>query len=371
MKALPQASAGHIFHSGIIAGKLKGVIPATTPSGWRIEYMSMPGPAPSVNSPFSRCGAPMQNSATSRPRITSPLASGRVLPCSRRERLGELVHVAVEQLDELHHHPRAALRVGGGPARLRRLRALHRGGELGGGGERHARLHLAGRRVEDVGEAAGRARHALAVDEVAEVLHAFPPSLGFRADPSRRSADGAALNVAGADLQICMRMADVLQGGHAKRHDEVGRPAGVPRRGAAGPAAERRARTLGLDPATVGRRIAALEEALGARLFDRSPQGYALTEAGRGLLAHAQAMESQASAAAEEVGGQPDRLSGTVRIGAPDGVSNYLLVDACDALSPRQPRPAGAGGGAAADVLAVASARPTWRSPSRRRPPGG
>jgi DNA-binding transcriptional LysR family regulator len=44
-------------------------------------------------------------------------------------------------------------------------------------------------------------------------------------------------------------------------------------------------------------------------------------------------MESQASAATEEVGGQADRLAGTVRIGAPDGVSNYLLIDACDALS--------------------------------------
>ena len=48
-------------------------------------------------------------------------------------------------------------------------------------------------------------------------------------------------------------------------------------------------------------------------------------------------MESQASAAAEEVGGQADRLSGTVRIGAPDGVSNYLLIDACDALSRDNP----------------------------------
>ena len=83
MKALPQASAGHIFHIGIMAGKLKGVIPATTPSGWRMEYMSIPGPAPSVYSPLRRCGAPMQNSATSRPRTTSPLASGSVLPCSR------------------------------------------------------------------------------------------------------------------------------------------------------------------------------------------------------------------------------------------------------------------------------------------------
>ena len=96
-------------------------------------------------------------------------------------------------------------------------------------------------------------------------------------------------------------------------------------------------RALGLDPATVGRRISVLEEALGAKLFDRSPQGYALTEAGRSLLTYAQAMESQASAAAEEVGGHADRLSGTVRIGAPDGVSNYLLIDACDALSRDNP----------------------------------
>ncbi len=96
-------------------------------------------------------------------------------------------------------------------------------------------------------------------------------------------------------------------------------------------------RGLGLDPATVGRRVTALEEALGSRLFDRSPQGYALTEAGRSLLVHAQAMESVAAAAVEDAGGQSDRLSGSVRIGAPDGASNYLLLDACDALSRDNP----------------------------------
>ena len=96
-------------------------------------------------------------------------------------------------------------------------------------------------------------------------------------------------------------------------------------------------RALGLDPTTAGRRIAALEAALGAKLFERSPEGHALTEAGRGLLAHAQAMESQAVAAAAEASGEPERLAGTVRIGAPDGVSNYLLVGACDALSRDNP----------------------------------
>ena len=37
MNAFPQASAGAHIHMGTIAGKLKGVIPATTPIGWRIE----------------------------------------------------------------------------------------------------------------------------------------------------------------------------------------------------------------------------------------------------------------------------------------------------------------------------------------------
>ena len=97
-------------------------------------------------------------------------------------------------------------------------------------------------------------------------------------------------------------------------------------------------RTLGLDPTTAGRRIAALEA--GAR-------DAALRAIARGLCADrgrarasrpcpgdgdARRARRPRSAAAE-----PERLSGTVRIGAPDGVSNYLLVDACDALSRDNP----------------------------------
>ncbi len=91
-------------------------------------------------------------------------------------------------------------------------------------------------------------------------------------------------------------------------------------------------RQLALDATTVGRRVAALEAALGVQLFDRSPEGYAPTDAARDLMVHAQAMEAQALAASGAGAGTPEPLSGTVRIGAPDGVTNYLLVDACWAL---------------------------------------
>ncbi len=39
---LPQASATGNIHIGTIAGKLNGVMPATTPSGWRIIWLSTP-----------------------------------------------------------------------------------------------------------------------------------------------------------------------------------------------------------------------------------------------------------------------------------------------------------------------------------------
>jgi len=50
-------------------------------------------------------------------------------------------------------------------------------------------------------------------------------------------------------------------------------------------------RTLRIDPATVGRRIARFEEALSARLFAKSPQGYVLTDEGSRLVPHAEAAE--------------------------------------------------------------------------------
>lgn len=84
-------------------------------------------------------------------------------------------------------------------------------------------------------------------------------------------------------------------------------------------------RVLKLDPATVGRRVANLEEAMAMRLFARSPQGYALTGEGQRLLAHAERVEQAMVEAMDAAGGGGAGLTGQIRIGAPDGSANYLL----------------------------------------------
>ena len=93
-------------------------------------------------------------------------------------------------------------------------------------------------------------------------------------------------------------------------------------------------RRLQIDPATVGRRIARLEEAMAARLFLKTPQGYSLTETGTRLLAHAERMETTVSEAGEALSG-PEGMTGQIRLGAPDGCANYLLPQVvtriCDA----------------------------------------
>ncbi len=79
---LPQAIAIGNIHSGTMAGKLNGVMPAQTPSAWRKEKLSTSLPTLSLNSPLSRCGIPVANSTTSMPRVIEPSASLCVFPCS-------------------------------------------------------------------------------------------------------------------------------------------------------------------------------------------------------------------------------------------------------------------------------------------------
>ena len=96
-------------------------------------------------------------------------------------------------------------------------------------------------------------------------------------------------------------------------------------------------RRLRMDAATVGRRVARLEEALGAPLFAKSPQGYALTEAGTRLVRFAEEAEQATSQAGEALRGRAEGLSGQIRIGAPDGCANFLLPQVCAAIADQNP----------------------------------
>ena len=94
---------------------------------------------------------------------------------------------------------------------------------------------------------------------------------------------------------------------------------------------------LRLDPATVGRRIARLERDLGALLFTRSPQGYVLTAEGQRLQGHVARAETAMAEGAEALAGQGGKLSGQIRLGAPDGAANYLLPQICAAIVEANP----------------------------------
>ena len=95
-------------------------------------------------------------------------------------------------------------------------------------------------------------------------------------------------------------------------------------------------KSLKLDPATVGRRIARLEDAVAARLFLKSPQGYTLTDQGTGLIVHAERAETAMIGAREALSG-PEGLTGQIRIGAPDGCANYLLPQVLAAICDENP----------------------------------
>jgi DNA-binding transcriptional LysR family regulator len=86
------------------------------------------------------------------------------------------------------------------------------------------------------------------------------------------------------------------------------------------------ARAIGSDHATVSRRIAALEHALGSALFHRSPVGYMLTPAGAELLPHAERVETAAREATEALGRPQAGLVGKIRLATPDGFGNHFLA---------------------------------------------
>lgn len=86
------------------------------------------------------------------------------------------------------------------------------------------------------------------------------------------------------------------------------------------------ARNLGLNHATVGRQLTALEAELNTKLLERHVNGSTLTAAGEALLAAAEKVELELLQFELELSGVAGAIRGTVRVGAPDGLGNYFLA---------------------------------------------
>jgi DNA-binding transcriptional LysR family regulator len=85
------------------------------------------------------------------------------------------------------------------------------------------------------------------------------------------------------------------------------------------------ARRLEVEHTTVGRRLAALEAALGVPLFYRTSTGYALTAHGRSAMAQAETMEQAALALAARARESSGAMAGRVRVAmAPEFASHWL-----------------------------------------------
>lgn len=85
-------------------------------------------------------------------------------------------------------------------------------------------------------------------------------------------------------------------------------------------------RALGVKHTTVARRINALEDRLGARLFDRVRDGYAMTQAAENMFEHALAIEARAQAVDREVFGQDTELGGLLKLTVAHDVADRLIL---------------------------------------------
>ncbi|MEF7615686.1 LysR family transcriptional regulator [Aquincola sp. MAHUQ-54] len=85
------------------------------------------------------------------------------------------------------------------------------------------------------------------------------------------------------------------------------------------------ARSLQLSHPTIGRRLRALEQAVGHTLFQRTADGLVPTDEGAGIIALAEQMEEGALAMARRLEGREEKLQGRLRISCADWFGAYVL----------------------------------------------
>jgi DNA-binding transcriptional LysR family regulator len=86
------------------------------------------------------------------------------------------------------------------------------------------------------------------------------------------------------------------------------------------------AKILGCNQTTVARRVAALEEALSEKLFDKTAGGYRLTEVGSAMVQNAERVETEVEGFGRMVAQRSRRLLGMIRVTTNDVLADCLLT---------------------------------------------
>src|SRR6476469_2353986 len=284
----------------------------------------MPGPAPSVYSPFIICGIPSANSTTSTPRRMSPLASGSVLPCSRASNSARaslsratnsrnFINTRTRRCGLVAAHCGCAARAFSTAARTSALDAsatLAWTSPVIGSNTSAVRPDVPLTSLPPMKCPIERMNFSLKARWISFKALFDLHFLGYKSDKLHHR---------------CAEMLDQgakTQGTKTIDWDDFRFVLAIVRGGSVSAAAKQ----LAVDHATVIRRVDRLERHLSAKLFDRRKTGYLLTEAGQRVADSAEAMESTIVANQEAVGGSRAHLTGTVRIGAPDGFGSHFLA---------------------------------------------
>jgi DNA-binding transcriptional LysR family regulator len=98
------------------------------------------------------------------------------------------------------------------------------------------------------------------------------------------------------------------------------------------------ARKIGQTQPTMGRRLRALEQALGQTLFQRTADGFVLTDEGTAVLAHAERIEEEAIALQRHATGAETQLDGTLRLSSSDWFGTVMLSPVIATFGKRHPR---------------------------------
>jgi DNA-binding transcriptional LysR family regulator len=98
------------------------------------------------------------------------------------------------------------------------------------------------------------------------------------------------------------------------------------------------ARKIGQTQPTMGRRLRSLEQALGQTLFQRTADGFVLTDEGTAVLAHAERIEEEVIALQRQTTGTETQLDGTLRLSSSDWFGTLMLSPVIATFGQRHPK---------------------------------